>query len=99
MYGTKVQTKHFYEPATIETWGTDDDEVAKAQFEVYLSSEHYQPAEPTSEVVEAITELAKSHELHLVTGRAEERDTETRELLNRWFSGCFASVEYTNHFV
>lgn len=99
MFGARVAVEHFYEPATVATWGTDDDDLARRQFERYLKSENYTPAQPFAEAIDIVAALAKEHELHLVTGRAGDREPETRQLLDEHFPGCFTSVEHTNHYV
>jgi hypothetical protein len=99
MFGTRVRVEHFYEPATMDTWGTDDDDLARRQFEQYLRSDEYSPAPPIVHATRAVEMLAKEHELHLITGRAEDRELETRGLVDRYFPGCFASIEHTNHYV
>lgn len=99
MFGTHVTAEHFYEPATVATWGTDDDDLAKRQFEQYLRSDDYQPAAPLEDAVNAIRLPAGSYELHVITGRAEDREVETRQLIDGYFKDCFTSIEHTNHFV
>ena len=99
MFGTRVAMDHFYEPATMDTWGTDDVDLAKRQFEQYLRSDSYHPAVPFEDAIGAVATLAKTHELHLVTGRAEDREPETLRFVDDYFASCFTSIKHTNHFV
>lgn len=53
--------------------------------------------EPDEETIEYIHRMARDgHELHVVTGRQSYQKKETNRMLNKYFPGIFASVEYTN---
>ncbi len=98
-FGTALELKDMYKPATLETWGTDDDDVAIERVYDFLRSEAHAAIVPEPEAVRAVKELAVRHELHLVTGRASFLEELTREMLNRYFEGCFTSIEHTNFIV
>ncbi len=98
-FGTKLGLEHMYQPATLDTWGTDDDDVAIERVNEFLRSDAHAAIIPDPMAVEAVHTLAKLHELHLVTGRASFLEPVTAGMLNTYFPDCFQTVEHTNYIV
>ncbi len=97
-YNAMVTEKEFYDTATIDIWGTDDDQVAIDRVAEHTLSDDFANTLPMPEAVEAIHRLARDHELHLVTGRPSTIEHATKRLLDRHFSGCFTTVQHTNYY-
>lgn len=97
-YGTHLQLEHFYSPATLDTWGTDNDQVAIERVGRFLRSSEFAGLEPYPEAILAIQKFAANHELHLVTGRPDYLEPVTRKTLDQYFPGCFMSVEHTSYY-
>jgi uncharacterized HAD superfamily protein len=98
-FNTKLTLHHMYKPATLESWGTDSDDVAIERVNDFLRSAAHAAIIPSQTAIEAIHELAKNHELHLVTGRANFLEEVTLNTLDQFFKGCFKSIEHTNFIV
>lgn len=98
-FGTSLELKDMYQPATLQTWGTDDNDVAIERVYDFLRSDAHASIMPEPEAIFAIKELAGRHELHLVTGRASFLEELTRGMLEQYFGGCFKSIEHTNFIV
>ena len=98
-FGTQLGLEHMYQPATVDSWGTDDNDVAIERVNDFLRSEAHAAMKPDPLAVEAVHVLAKMHDLHLVTGRASFLEEITRRMLETHFSGCFKTVEHTNFIV
>lgn len=98
-FGTHLTLDHMYKHASLETWGTSDDDVAINRVNEFLQTEEYGGLLPYSDAVKVIRELAGQHELHLITGRADFLGPVTRLMLDTHFGGCFASIEHTNYIV
>ena len=99
LYGTSLNLGHMYKPASLDTWGTDDDDVAIERVNEFLQSDEHARIVPDAEAVVAVRLLAERHELHLITGRAEFLTEITKRMLDDHFSGCFTSIEHTNYIV
>lgn len=94
-YGTSVHVDQFYneDPAL---WAAIDREEKYDRVRQYFRSDAFtKEVEPFSDAVEAIGKLAKDHELHLVTGRSQTVDMVTTVMVEKYFTGKFASVEHT----
>lgn len=98
-YATNVELRHMYQPASIDTWGTDSDDEAIKRVNGFLRSEAHAQIKPLPEAVEAIRALSKVHELHLITGRASFLEAVTAQMIDTYFRGCFSSVEHTNYII
>lgn len=98
-YGTQLNLGHMYKPASMETWGTDEDDVAIERVNEFLRSDEHARLAPDPEAVAAIRLLADQHELHLITGRASFLEAVTKNMLEEYFQGCFQSIEHTNNIV
>lgn len=96
-FGTRLRLSDMYRPARVDTWGTDDDEVAMARVTEYIKSNAFAQIKPYDAAIQAVAYLAKHHELHLVTGRSDFLESVTTKMLTTYFPGCFQSVEHTNY--
>lgn len=98
-YGTRLTLAHMYQPATLAEWGTDSDDEAIERVNDFLRSEDHARIVPLKEAIDAIQMLASSHELHLITGRADFLSELTKRMLDNYFTDCFSSIEHTNYIV
>ena len=99
-YGTDLQPVDFYGPATKDTWGTDDNDVAIGRVNEYTQSvEGFVQLVPFPEAILAVKALALKHELHLVSGRSGSLESVTKKMVAEYFPGCFKSIEHTNYMV
>lgn len=98
-FATALKLEHMYTPARMETWGTDNADVAIERVNEFLRSKEHATLAPHPEAVDAIKQLAAEHELHLITGRADFLQDVTQAMLDAYFPGCFTSVEHTNFIV
>jgi 5'(3')-deoxyribonucleotidase len=97
-YGTNLQPVDFYGPATIGTWGTNDDDVAIGRVNEYTqSAEGFIKLVPFPEAILAVKALALKHELHLVSGRSGFLESVTNKMVAEYFPNCFKSIEHTNY--
>lgn len=96
-YNTVVDPAHFYE-GTAEQWGVGDLRTVNRRIEKYFSHFSHELLIPDPEALIAIPALARSHELHLVTGRAEFMEPVTQQMADEHFPGCFSSITHTNFF-
>lgn len=97
-YGTNIQLKDFYTPVSMEIWGTDSEQVAVDRVGEFIRSDEFALTPPDQDTITSVAKLATVHELHLVTGRASDLETVTEAMLDKYFPGCFTSIEHTNYF-
>ncbi len=97
-YKARVTEKEFYESATEDIWGTDDDQIAIDRVAEHTLSDEFANTPPSSEAVAAIHRLAQLHDLHIVTGRPATIEHATERLIDRYFKGCFKTVKHTNYY-
>lgn len=65
----------------------------------FLRSDAHASIIPEAEAIEGVRQLARRHELHLVTGRASFLENLTKQMLDRYFTDCFTSIEHTNFII
>ena len=97
LYGFRVELQNFYSGRP-EHWGVVDNKIAENRVNSYLESDRFGKVEPFLEAVEAVNRLAEKHELFMVTARTNRLASITHDMITRYFPGCFAGVELTNHF-
>lgn len=95
-YGTALTPEYYYGPATVQSWGTDDVAVAVERVERFQLSPEYSLTQPHHSAVEVVRRLARFHDLHLVTGRPDHLQETTMSTLDKYFPGCFSTIECTN---
>jgi uncharacterized HAD superfamily protein len=95
-YGTKVSLNDYYIMSN-PNWNVDLDE-GISRINRYMESEEYQRATPFVEAIEIIRKLSRSHELHVITGRADFLIKGTEHMLAEHFPDIFASIEFTNFY-
>ncbi len=98
-FNTSLELSDFYSVDANIRWGTTDRDVVMKRVSEFLHSEEHAEVRPFPDAVTAIAELAKVHELHLVTGRAGFLDQMTKHTIDTYFPGCFQSIEHTNFIV
>ena len=96
-YGTHIELKDFYS-RDLSIWGVPDIATAIERVEAYTRTEECQHTKPFEDAIKSIHELAKYHELHLVTGRPDFLTEATKNMLTQHFPGIFTSLEFTNFF-
>jgi 5'(3')-deoxyribonucleotidase len=91
-YGTSVtlaDTQDEYLPV----WQAQP-EVVNERWVGLLDAEGYRDLGPDRDEALVLHELAKYHELHLITARREEERVFTKEMLERELAGVFTSMEF-----
>lgn len=96
-YGTNLGIADFYSD-DIDVWQTDSYQEATARVGALLKTDEYAEIAPFNDAIDAIKQLADTHELHIVTGRASYLESVTRRMMDEYFPGCFQSVEHTGFF-
>ena len=96
-YNIVVDPAHFYS-GTAKQWGVGDLRTVNRRIERYFKDYSHELLVPDPEALIAIPALARVHELHLVTGRAEFMEPITQQMADEHFPGCFASITHTNFF-
>lgn len=91
-YGTAVQSRDAHTSGH-PGWAAPKDVARQRIFDIQLSDE-YATTPPFIDAIEACRELAKEHELHLVTARPDAIMSVTIDMLSKYFSGVFAEVEH-----
>lgn len=74
-------------------WGATHDEMLQ-RFAQMMETDDYKKLGPSSEEVAVLQELARHHELHLVTARQEPERAATQAVLDRDLPGVFTSMEF-----
>jgi 5'(3')-deoxyribonucleotidase len=96
-YGAHLELKDMYSH-DLAVWQVDSDEEAIIRIEKYLKTREYQRIAPFQETIASIKKLSQKHELHVVTGRSEFLSIATQTMLDTYFPGIFASIEFTGMF-
>ena len=89
-FGTTVDLRNAHERGA--HWGADDQTVLE-RFTSFLELDSYKALSPSDEERAALIELAKHHELHVITARRPEERSFTQYMLDRDFPGVFSSLE------
>jgi len=80
-----------------ELWGITKDEMTKELEEFFQNHSHI--VEPILGSVEAIDELAKKHELLILTSRSDSMKEKTLEWLNLHYPSKFQDFLFANHWL
>ncbi|MFZ1301534.1 MAG: hypothetical protein WAQ27_03080 [Candidatus Microsaccharimonas sp.] len=91
-YGTNVALAEAHIDSD-DIWGVSHDEMLERFGELMLT-DAYRTLGPSEVEVAVLTELAKHHELHLVTARKEHERQATQEMLDTQLPGVFTSMEF-----
>ena len=91
-YGTNAELAQARD-ASAEVWG-DEEEVVLKKWAALCETEEYKSLSPDPREAAILRELAKDHELHLITARKPEERTFTQEMLDRELKGVFTSMEF-----
>ena len=94
-YNTSVRLGSAHAPGNLE-WSAGGEEVHRRIDSIQLSEAYGQLA-PTAQAVDAVSELAGSHELHLITSRAKGIESVTQRMIDKYFSHCFTSVKHVGY--
>lgn len=97
MYGTDVQLADIYNSPP-EVWGASTADEAQGRVETCMRIHAGEFLVPYPEAVPVVKRLARTHELHVVTGRRDFMEPITRRMIEEFFPGCFKTVEHTNYF-
>lgn len=95
-YGTSLDLTDFYSKDP-KKWDVVDIREASDRVGMFLLSDNADIA-PEDSTIQAIQDLSRNHELHLVTGRNQSLEGLTVDMINRYFAGCFTSIELTNFY-
>lgn len=100
-YGTRLSLEHMYRDVSevVEMFGVSSEQEAIQRLHaIYRRQGYYEALQPIDGAVEAVKELTKKHELHVVTGRQSFLESATRHTLDTYFPNMFKSVEHTNYY-
>ncbi len=97
-YGTTLHPKDFYS-GDLSAWGVQDDDTAITRVNAYHVTDEYRHMPPLENAVTVLKYLSAMHEVHVVTGRADSQQADTKRWLNEYFKGVFATTEFTNFVV
>jgi uncharacterized HAD superfamily protein len=64
----------------------------------FFESENFSKITPVEGSQKGIEQLSRKCKLHLVTGRTDQQDIQTKEFINKYFPNKFASIEFTSHY-
>ena len=92
-FGTSVTLDRSHEPGN-EQWETPDDKTLLLRFNELQSTEEYARLLPMPEALRVVKQLAREHELHLVTARDGAIEAITEAMLSEYLPGCFTSMEH-----
>ena len=95
-FDTNFIKEHFTNWHVHEVWGCTKEEAERRILDFYQSPEHWQ-AQPIAGAVEAIKDLKKSHNLHIVTSKPEDLREKTLEWLEKYFPETFSKIHFANH--
>ena len=96
-YGTSHRREDIKSWFLEHAWGCGRDEAVRRVKEWYDSPAHGESL-PMVGAVDAIKELSKSHELHIITSRPASIEECTRAWINKYFDGHFSGIHFTSHF-
>ncbi|MDB5186655.1 MAG: uncharacterized protein JWM07_127 [Candidatus Saccharibacteria bacterium] len=93
LYSTNVHVENAH-ASDIAEWGIDDRAEIHRRIDAIQLSDEYAKLIPSDTVVAIVHQLAKQHELHLITARSEAIMDVTNRMLDSYFPGCFTTVEH-----
>lgn len=76
-------------------WGTETDEQAIRQVQVFFQDKAFLEAQPFAEAKRALLRLQREHELVVVTARDTIIETVTRDWLQEHFAEVFRDIHFT----
>ena len=91
-YGTSATLEYAHSPDP-SVWGASD-EVVLERWSGIKRTDGYKGLSPDPDEVKVLRNLAKIHELHLVTARKEEEREFTQTMLDKHLDGVFTSMEF-----
>lgn len=97
-YGTDIDETDYYDDIRPERLGVATLHEAIDRFNERLMMQEHHDIPPTTEAIETVRRLAVNHELHLVTGRQQVFESATTRMVERYFAGCFTTIEHTNYY-
>ncbi len=92
-YGTSVALDKSHDQNN-EQWQVPDGELLIQRFNEIQSTEEYARLMPMPEALRVVKQLARDHELHLVTARDGSIEAITEAMLDEYLPGCFTSMEH-----
>lgn len=96
-YGTKLTLKHNH-PTDPRPWGTSDYNTAIKRVQRYFKTPDFMTSQPYKESVYVLKKLNASYDLVVLTGR----DTIIKEITTKWldkyYSGLFKGVYFTERY-
>lgn len=90
-YGTNVTLERSHD-GTYDGWGVDHATMLE-RFGEMLKTDEYKALGPEPEEIQILKELAKDHELHVVTARRAEERAGTQAMIDRDVPQVFQSLE------
>ena len=91
-YGTSGTLEYAHSPDP-SVWGASEEVIVERWFGM-TRTDGYKGLSPDPDEVKVLRNLAKIHELHLVTARKEEEREFTQTMLDRNLDGVFTSMKF-----
>ena len=91
-YGTSGTLEYAHSPDP-SVWGASEEVIVERWFGM-TRTDGYKGLSPDPDEVKVLRNLAKIHELHLVTARKEEEREFTQTMLDRHLDGVFTSMKF-----
>ena len=91
-YGTSGTLEYAHSPDP-SVWGASEEVIVERWFGM-TRTDGYKGLSPDPDEVKVLRNLAKIHELHLVTARKEEEREFTQTMLDKHLDGVFTSMKF-----
>lgn len=96
-YGTSYAKEDVYTWHLEKLWGCTRAEAVE-RVRAWLQSEEHGAALPVDGALEAIEQLSKDHELHIITARPSDSRAVTERWLQKYLPSHFAGIHFTNDY-
>ncbi len=94
-YNTSAQKKDMFSYSFQEVFGGTEEETRQKVYD-FFKSEHFQNIKPVKGALRTIKQLAKEHQLCIITARPHIIQKETEQWLAQHFPDCFQNITLTN---
>ncbi|MCC7304211.1 hypothetical protein IT418_02245 [bacterium] len=96
-YGLKLKYEDFTEFDYSAIMKIPVDEIYRRVYEFY-ETDYFKNLRPVTNSIEVVKQLAREHELYVLTSRSQEVKEESDRWLEKYFPGMFQEVLFTGQF-
>ncbi len=96
-YNTNFTKLDFFSYKFWEVWGGSEEEAIQKVYDFHKTS-YFNNIKPVSGVIDVLKELKKENELFLITSRQYDIMEKTKKWIEKYFSGIFSGIYFTNHY-